>query len=186
MNRILKWIGRIALAGILGLAFFVLLDFVMWFFPPERGWAPWKWESSGPVAVGNNYSIELLTRTAHVFLAEYDQRLVIYGGTPREGEKRGTIDLHMNTGGRTHILLYLTPSQDGDFVILKDRFGTYRVNLGTLRIEEQSGQENPGKNIFIGTMSGEAYPLKFVPSSVWSEVEASKKMDRQRSAPPER
>jgi hypothetical protein len=186
MKRILKWIGKIALAGIIGLILFILLDLVMWFFLPERGWAPWKWESSGPVAVGNNYSIELLTRTAHIFLAEYDQGLVVYGGTPRDGEKKGTIDLHENTGGRTHILLYSNPTQNGDFVILKDRFGTHRVNLGTLRIEEQLDQENPGRNTFIGTMSGETYPLKFVPPSVWSEVEVSKKMDRPHSASPDR
>lgn len=176
--RILKILGKIALSGIIGLIFFALLDIGMWYFPPERGWAPWKWESSGPVAVGNNYSIELLTRTAHLFLAEYDQKLVVYGGTPREGKERGTIDLHMNTGGRTHILIYLTKTHNGNVVLLKDRFGVERVNIDNLKIEERDEAKKLDKSIFIGTFSGEAYPLKFVPSSVWPEEETTKKIKK--------
>jgi hypothetical protein len=83
----------------------------------------------------------------------------------------------MNTGGRTHILVYFLQSQNGDVVLLKDRFGTHHLNLGTLKLEEQYGSENTDKYKFIGTVSGEAYPLKFVPPSVWSEADASKKIN---------
>jgi hypothetical protein len=177
MNRTLKWIAKFAACGFIGLIFFILLDLVMWYCPPERGWAPWKWESSGPVAVGGNYSVELLTRTAHVFLAEYDQRLVVFGGTERNGEKKGTVELQMNTGGRTHIMIYSAISKTSQLVLLKDRFGISRIDLKNMKRESELASESTSNYTFIGTVSGEAYPLKFVPVSIWSEVESLKKIN---------
>ncbi len=167
------WLRQILLAGFFGLLFFILLDLVMWFFPPNRGWAFWQWDSSGPVAVGNHYSLELQTRLAHPLgMAEYDQRVIIYGGTARDGKELATLDLPMNTGGRTRILLYRSLA-DARKIILRDRYGDHVLDLTSLRLEPfvKGALEHP---LFLGTLSAEAFPLKFIPASVISEHEANK------------
>jgi len=164
MKRLFLIALKVLSGAIFGLVLFIFLDLAMWYFPPERGWAPWKWEQSGPVAIGNNYSIELLTRTAHPFLAEYDQRLIIYGGTERVGKKLATIDLHTNTGGRTSVEVYA----DGrETIYLKDRFGTHAIDLDTLTVTMLFKADLSAESSFIGVFSGESYPLKFIPAAIW-------------------
>ncbi len=176
MKKILRWSKKILGYGFVGLVFFILLDLAMWYFPPNRGWEPWAWESSGPVAVGNNYSIELLTRTAHLFLAEYDQKIIVYGGTERQGEKKGAIKLHMNTGGRTHIMIYSAAKSDHQIVILLDRFGMHEINITEMNVETFSKTASVDNMVFIGTWSGESYPLKFIPPCVWPENTSGNKL----------
>lgn len=169
-----NWIRQILLAGIFGLIFFLLLDILMWVFPPNRGMAFWKWDSSGPIAIGDHYSVELLTRPASMIgMAEYDQRLVLYGGTEREGDELGTIDLHMNTGGRTHVLLYRIADEKGG-LLLVDRFGQHRLDLKEIKYEPYY-EKQIDTILFLGTVSDESYPLKFVPTNVWNENESKKK-----------
>jgi len=164
LKRLFSIALKVLSGGVFGLALFIVLDLAMWYFPPERGWAPWKWEQSGAVAIGNNYSIELLTRTAHPFLAEYDQQLIVYGGTERFGKKLATLDLHMNTGGRTSVEIY---TSGNEAVYLRDRFGTHAIDLATLSVAMLHKAEMPLESTFIGGFSGESYPLKFIPAAIW-------------------
>jgi hypothetical protein len=167
------WLRQILLTGFFGLVFFMFLDLFLWFFPPHRGWAFWQWDSSGPVAVGAHYALELQTRPANLLgMAEYDQRVVIYGGTARSGKELATIDLPMNTGGRTHILVYRSLA-DANKVVLRDRYGDHVLDLTALRVEPfvKGALEHP---LFLGTLSERAFPLKFIPAGVVSEQEAKK------------
>ena len=176
----MHWLRQVLLAGFFGLLFFILLDGVMWFFPPNRGWSFWQWDSSGPVAVGNGYSLQLQTRPAHPLgMAEYDQRVVVFGGTARSGKELATLELPMNTGGRTRVLLYRSQA-DTNKVILRDRYGDCVLDLTALRVEPAvaGDPEHPlfaGTLSFLGTLSAEAYPLKFIPAGVVSEREAIKR-----------
>lgn len=168
VNRALKFIGRAAAFGVLGLVFFLVLDIVLWMVPPHRGWGAWQWQSSGVVAVGEGYSVEFLTRRAHPWLAESDQKAELYGGTAREGDKLATIELDMNTGGRTRVQLYFGHADGAPIIQLSDRFGDQFIDA---RARERIHRKLVLKDRqFLGTFSGEAYPRKFVPASVLPEA----------------
>src|SRR5262245_57002492 len=103
LERVWRWLRFVITAGIVGMVFYLAFDAVLWVIPPERGWGAWRWTEVGPVAVGNGYSITLLTRQASSMLAEYDQKIEIHRDS-HFGEKLvGTRTMHMNTGGRIHI-----------------------------------------------------------------------------------
>ena len=87
LKRIVLYLLCAAGLGFLGV---LALDTAMWIIPPERGWAFWRWDSTGPISVGDGFSIAFQTRTAHPMLAEYDQRVFIFGGTEREGRHLAT------------------------------------------------------------------------------------------------
>jgi len=164
MTRVMRIAGRATAFGALGLIFFLFLDTAMWVLPPNRGWGPWKWESSGAVAIGDGYSVVLHTRTAHPWLAEYDQRLELFAGSRRDGRRLGVVDLNMNTGGRTDVRLYFGHVNKRPIVQLSDRFGDQAIDVLAQELV-QGSSESPDRR-FIGTFSEESYPLKFVPAQV--------------------
>ncbi len=146
------------------------------------------WTHGGIVAVGNGYSVQLLTHNSSpIGMAEYDQRLEIFGGTERDGKRLGTIDLFPNTGGRTCSLIYTYITKSGQRrVQIQDRFGIDDVDLATLK-KTNPGDTGEGgssrSNVdpvptrqFVGTYSEEAYPLKFVPPSILPEEKALAKV----------
>lgn len=140
------------------------------------------WNHGGPVAVGDGYTIELMTRcSSPIGLAEYNQRVRVFGGTAREGKLLGSIDLFPNTGGRTHVLVYTYLTGVGTRrVQIQDRYGIEDVDLESLAVTNHSGRGNMARSqvepyplrIFLGTYSGEAYPLKFIPPGVLSEKDS--------------
>ena len=81
----------------------------------------------------------------------------------------------MNTGGRTHVLVHTYSDAAGHrHIQLTDRYGTQDVDLVSLRLGKAPDQVPP--RLFIGTFSGEAYPLKFIaPAQLNEESAAIKK-----------
>lgn len=119
------------------------------------------------VSVGGGYSISIDATPAHPWLAEYKQSVSVYGGSPREGELMGHVDIPMNTGGRIRIGILVPQDQGTREVVLLDRYSTTRINLANLSAKEEEGEWR-GKNLkAIGWVSGESYPVKFIPCSVW-------------------
>ena len=163
MMKLLKILRYIISAAFFGMIAFLLLDLVLW-FTFGVGWGWWKWDSVGPIAISDGYSIEIQTRPAHPFLAEYDQRVVVYGGDARNGTRRGMIPLHMNTGGRTYLEIERATTPDNKpLVLLTDRYGTDIIQLNDLS-RSLYAQEDilPNERRRIGIVSGEAYPNKFI------------------------
>lgn len=134
-----------------------------------------NWDSCSAIAVGNGYSVALQTKSAHPFLAEYFQRVLVFAGTARDGKLSGALQLRMNTGGRTHALLYRHLDKKGvpTHVSCEDRYG-----IQTFRLKDLDFEDAPetSKKEYLGTLSGEAYPLKFLTPVVLSEGDARKEI----------
>ncbi len=100
---------------------------------------------------------------------------MIFSGTDREGRLSGSLQLSMNTGGRTHVLVYRHIDTEGapTHVTFEDRFGSQ-----TVRLEDPDFENAPDTSLkeFIGTISGEAYPLKFFVAPVLPEANAREKI----------
>ena len=119
------------------------------------------------VSVGGGYSISIDATPAHPWLAEYKQSVSVYGGGPREGGRMGHVDIPMNTGGRIRIGILVPQGGGTHEVVLLDRYATTRINLANLSGKEEEGGWR-GKNLkAIGWVSGESYPIKFIPCSIW-------------------
>ena len=157
------------------MAFYVALDFVMWGVPKIGGGA--KWRSSGVVAVTDMYSVELQIRPLHPWLAEYDQRLEIYARGRRNLESQERVDLGVNTGGLTHVLLYAGSLGGRPAALLVDRFGNNIIDLETSSVS--NGSANPQSWTFLGTFDGGA--PQFVPAYV--QPESSARIDNGRPIP---
>lgn len=136
-----------------------------------------KWRSNQPVAVGDFYSVAFLTKSAGGFTAEYFQRVFLFGGTARNGEFLQAFQLRMNTGGRTHMLLYRHLDAKGQlqFVTFLNRYGEQTINIPK-RDFHPEGEVLPAnlKKEFIGTFSGEAFPDKFFTPLLMPEQDATK------------
>lgn len=118
------------------------------------------------IAVGDGYSIALDAKPSHLFLAEYEQSIRIYGGDPRGGELLGRVAIPVNPGGRVRIGI-LVPRQPGNAeIVLADRGETTRIDLATQKVQNQGSWRDADFRP-IGIISGESYPLKFIPCSVW-------------------
>ncbi len=118
------------------------------------------------IAIGGGYSISLNATPAHPMLAEYKQSITLYGGTPRGGENLGNIEIPMNTGGRIRIGVLVPNNFTTKDVILADRYLTTSVNLMSQKTRN-IGSWRDGNLKAIGIISGESYPIKFIPCSVW-------------------
>ena len=138
-----------------------------------------KWHSNQPVAVGDFYSVAFLTKSAGGFTAEYFQRVFLFGGTARDGDFIQAFQLRMNTGGRTHMLLYRHLNEKGQlqFVTFQDRYGEQTINI-LKRDFHPEGEPLPAKlkKEFIGTFSGEAFPDKFFTPLLLPEPDATKNL----------
>lgn len=159
-------LGAAVRGGLLGLIFFIVLDVLLWLFPPGLGWGAWKWTPSGAIGIGDGVSIELQTRAAHPFLAEYGQRLRIYRGT---SSKRfsSTVELPANTGGKTEVLVYSGRIREHEAVELVDRFGRTSIDLVT-RAVAAPGDSLVGR-AYVGVFSAKTWPLQFVPATTCAE-----------------
>ena len=142
---------------------YFLLDAVLW-LRVGFGWNWRQWDSVGPIAISDGYSIEIQTRPSHPFLAEYDQRMVVFEGDARNGKRKGRVPLQRNTGGRTCLEIErATTSDNKPLVLLTDRYGTEIIQLDDLSrpfFAQSDIQIN--ERTLIGIVSGEAYPTKFV------------------------
>ena len=144
---------------------------------PQAALADDKWKPNQSVAVGDFYSVAFLTKHAGGFTAEYFQRVFLFGGTARNGAFLQAFQLQMNTGGRTHVLLYRHLDDKGQlqFVTFHDRFGEQTINIP--KRDFHSEREPLPANLkkeFICTFSGEAFPDKFFTPLILSEQDALK------------
>ena len=157
--------------GVLGaVATFVLIfvvDFVWSLYSEDFG-PPHLVES---IAVGGGYSISIRAQPAHLFLAEYEQEVSIYGGEPRLGDFLGSVRIPMNTGGRVRIGLLVPTDPTRHDVVLHDRDSTSRIDLVKQSVRPESGDLTAGGLRALGWFSGESYPLKFIPCAVWSRLD---------------
>lgn len=153
---------------------------------PLRLQDPWEelrskdWQPHQAVAVGDFHSLVFQTKSAGGLMAEYFQRVFLFGGTAREGKFLQAFQLTMNTGGRTHMLLYRHLSEKGEvqFVTFEDRFGEQHISIPK-RAFHPEGQALPAglKKEFLGTFSGEAVPAKFFTPLVLTETAARKDLE---------
>lgn len=141
----------------------------------DFAWSLYR-DSFGPphridaIAVGGGYSININATPAHPFLAEYWQSVAIYGGTPKEGKLLGHVKIPMNTGGRVRIGLLVPRDPSKHEVVLLDRYVTTRIDL--IKRVQLSGEPDWRDRTLrpLGWISGESFPVKFVPCAVWSSL----------------
>ncbi|MBI3546088.1 MAG: hypothetical protein HY081_05785 [Gammaproteobacteria bacterium] len=119
------------------------------------------------IAVGGGYSISLDATPAHPFLAEYKQSISVYGSEPRDGALLGRVEIPMNTGGRVRIGVLVSTEPNKAEVVLADRYATTRIELSTQKVADMDSWRQPTLRP-IGIISGESYPIKFIPCAVWS------------------
>jgi len=127
------------------------------------------------IAVGGGYSISFDATPAHLMLAEYKQSVAIYGGGPRDGALIGRVDIPMNTGGRIRIGILVPQDAGKHEAVLLDRYATTRIDLAK---QSQKQEESNWRNMklkSIGWVSGESYPVKFIPCSVWPLISPQEK-----------
>lgn len=139
----------------------------------------------GAIAVGHGYSINIDAKPIHPFLAEYDQWVSIYGGHPRVGEHLGTLKIPTNTGGRVRIGVFVPKDLRKPEIVLLQRHYLTRINLKTRKIagkeflgieerEQSSAWKDPTLK-FLGWISGESSPVKFIPCAVWPSLSDEEK-----------
>ena len=171
MKKFRKFIGMTLLCTVLGMIGWGIVDFV----------SASEWQSGPVISVGDGYSIALETRcSSSVGFAEYDQRLRVYssGKDGRSGKETGTVELFPNTGGRTHSLVYSYRANDGrQRVQIQERSVMANVDLTVPKTTNVSGGILTGVDaaktrIFVGTYSGESYPLKFISATILSETDS--------------
>lgn len=155
----IAWGATSAVVAFLGL---VAMDFVVAIYRSSFGPA----QQITSVALGSGYSISLEATPAHPWLAEYRQSVKVYGGAPREGGLLGSIEIPANTGGRVRIGVLVPALSRGADVILVDRYFASRINLATRQISDASSFDSKGA-IPLGIISGESFPVKFIPCAVW-------------------
>jgi hypothetical protein len=182
MKKLLKAVGMTLLCTILGMIGLTVFHFVSAFF---FGRVNADWHSGPVVGVGDGFAIALETRcSSPVGFAEYDQRLRVYssGKDGRTGKEIGTVELFPNTGGRTHSLVYAYRGDDGrQRVQIQERSVMDDVDLtvpaATNVKDGILGHVAPAKSrVFVGTFSGESYPLKFLPAAILSEADSLAKI----------
>ena len=142
---------------------------------PEKAIKEDKWNSCAAIALGDGYSIILQFKPASEFLAEYYRRVMVFSGGDRVAKLSGSLQLMMNTGGRTHVLIYRHSDTEGKIThfTAEDQSSAQSVRLN------KPDFEDPPKNSkkeYIGLISGEAYPLKFITPLIVSEKVARQKL----------
>ena len=135
-----------------------------------------RWISCASIGVGNGYSIAMQFRQAHPIVAEYHRRVMVFAGDDRRGKLAGALQLDMNYGGRTHILLYRHLDSDGRVTHLSFEPRDRQWDPQSIRLDNPGFQEPPEGSTkqYIGLVSGSAYPLKFISPLVLPESEAKK------------
>ena len=101
---------------------------------------------------------------------------MVVEGDARRGRLSAALQLDMNFGGRTHMLIYRHLDDLGNV-----SHATFEAKEGgeqTVRLNDPDFEKplKDSKKEHISTISGEAYPLKFVTPLVVSEASARKKL----------
>jgi hypothetical protein len=143
----------------------VELAFAVW---ESYNWEPSDdWRRAGPVAVSPRWSIALEEQSSHPFLAEYNYRLRVFANDERRGEQRGTVDLHPNTGGRTHLCLFSLTSSTGMFFLeIRDRNQSSLIDLESLSLV--SVPPVASERHLLGEFVEDSPPLRFLPAGAES------------------
>ena len=81
---------------------------------PDQALKEDLWRPCASVALGDGYSVILQFRLAHPMVAEYQRRVMIFSGDARRGKLSGALQLRMNFGGCTHILIYRHLDKNGN------------------------------------------------------------------------
>jgi hypothetical protein len=160
-----------AASAILVFAAILIIDFAVSLYRGSFG----STHHLSSVSLGNGFSVDFEATPAHPFLAEYDQKLVVYKNTPRDGDIAGRIEVPMNTGGRVRILLFVPRDPSVRKVALSDRHVTSIIDLESLSAVPGSQALVAAEWIPLGLLSGESPPLKFIPCSLWSRMSNEEK-----------
>jgi hypothetical protein len=129
----------------------------------------------GAVAVGHGYSIDVEALPIHPYLAEYEQKLLVFGGDVRNGGRLGTVLLPTNTGGRVLMELLVPNNPSKAELLIIDRYGTTHIDLRT-RVELRIGKKvDESYWQSLGLLSAESVPLKFISCLAWASIAAADK-----------
>ncbi len=149
---------------------------------PEKALREDLWRPCAALAVGDGYSVLLQFRQAHPMVAEYQRRVMVFSGDDRRGGLSGALQLRMNFGGRTYLLVYrhLDAAGKVTHVTFEPRDEAITGVGQSIRLKDPDFERPPDatRKEYLGLISGEAYPLKFVPPLVVSEAMAREKLDR--------
>ena len=141
----------------------------------EKGWRP-----CASIGVGDGYSVTLQFRQAHPMVAEYHRRVMIFSSQGRRGKYDGALQLRMNFGGRTYIMIYRHLNAEGEVthVSFWPRDESLSGTMQSIRLTNPAFEEPPigFQKEYIGLVTGESYPLKFVSPLILPEAVAAKKM----------
>lgn len=135
-----------------------------------------RWISCASIGVGDGYSIAMQFRQAHPIVAEYHRRVMVFAGDERRGKLAGALQLDMNFGGRTHILLYRHLDAGGRVTHLSFEPRDRQWDPQSIRLDDPDFQDPPAGSTkeYLGLVSGSAYPLKYFSPLVLPESEARK------------
>jgi len=150
-----------------GVFFGLIIANFIWSYVSDDFGPPHLVES---VAVGGGYSISIQAKPIHPFLAEYEQVVSIYGGDPRDGNWLGTVEIPTNTGGRVRVGVLVPGESSKHEVVLLDRYAVSRIDLEKRSVSDQRTDWKREGLEAIGWFSGESYPLKFIPCSIWPRL----------------
>ena len=145
----------------------------------EEAFREESWDTCSSIAIGDGYSVVMQFRQAHPLVAEYHRRALLFAGDERRGKLIGSLQLRMNFGGRTYIMLYRHLDKDGKVTHLSFEPRDEVLTGGqSVRLVNPDFEEPPksSKKEYVGLVSGEAYPLKFFTPLIVSEKSARERM----------
>ncbi len=130
------------------------------------------------IAVGNGYSISLDATPTHAFLAEYEQSIRVFGGSPRRGGLLGRLLIPANTGGQIRIGVLVPRDKARTEVFLADRYQTTHIDLPSQKAYTQPTEPTHDPALLpLGIISGASNPVKFIPCSVWSHLSSEEQKE---------
>lgn len=129
------------------------------------------WTEAGFALPDSSGNIVLLRQHAHPFLAEYNRKLRLDMNT----QPSATIDLPMNTGGKTLINVYLDTLKVGwqeervPMMFLNDRHGIYGIDMSKQQIINTAGIRSNHLVNYLGRFDSRKGELRYVSADKASE-----------------
>ena len=178
----MKVIGSVIIGTVVAIVTFIGLRIVEFFVYAYGGYTGPD-DSIKSIAIGEGYSINLIAKETHPFLAEYDQTLEIYRGGRNNGKLLDNVQILTNTGGRVRVGIFIPREGGIDRLVLLQRAGMSEIDLNTMKLSttyfgyEERYDQISTDLIFLGWISGAANPMKFIPCSAWPSLSVEDQYD---------
>lgn len=129
------------------------------------------WNSFGGVGLTGPISFVYQIRSASELQVEYFQRVLFFMEHKGRGIYVGALELRMNTGGETYVLVYQHKNENGDTVgvSFEDRYGKQYIDLQNMEFSTLGGKL---ATEYLGVLNGGSLPLRFESDSALPEKAA--------------